>query len=911
MRNLTKTIAAVSMLAPASAYTLGIGDIKLHSALNQNLDAEIALVLSAGENVSDIQVRLAPPEKFDDAGVPWSYFLSKIKFETVVQPDGSAIVKLSSKEAYREPFLDFLLEVSWANGSLYREFTVLIDPPVAYTQPVIPVIQKAKQEETPEVVEIIAVEETTPESSDAVITEVIFNQAPDSYGPTKSSDTLWTIAKNSNTYDDVSIEQMMMAIHQANPKAFYKDNVNALMADQILVIPEKEVILKLSRKRAITAFKQQNNEWKGHVAVKPKEQETVSDSAEIDAKLELEAPVESEIAETVVVVSETDASVDSVVEEEKEAEALEIPSNEETVALQARMEKLEQQLAMMQKLLVLKDEQIAALQNKRKLTADSEIELKPEASIPEIKKETAPLPTVVKDVKPVIKAEPKDVEKPKAIPKPKPVVQPEPEPETGIMSNLMTLIFGGVGAVILGVLGWLWWRKRKVEEETDTESMFASASEISFPDSSIEELSVPVMEDDTAAYDVGTVGESSFLSEFTPSDFDAFDTDQNEVDPISEADVYLAYGRYQQAEDLMRQAIEDQPERDECKLKLLEIFYANENKSAYEEYATELATAGKNNDHEFWVKVVEMGAELDPDVSLYSAESEGKASFETDDSEAVTENLLVDAVDDSTAADNQPKEDSQDKTESENEAEFDLSVFDEDEDKVEPENETEEKTEDAGLDFDLSVFDLDESDSKQTEDPEITATAEEMESVDFDLSSVAIDSSVAEEPIEAEKLEEVDEVESLDFDLGTMAEEKPKDDTIDEIVLNSDVTTDESLDDFDFSVDESVSTSASVDTESISNSVEPESKEAESFESFDFDFETDAPSAPTTIEALHDLDEGVSDLTDMDELETKIDLAKAYIDMGDSDAAKSIAEEVLEKGNEEQKKAAQDIIDQL
>ena len=128
--------------------------------------------------------------------------------------------------------------------------------------------------------------------------------------------------------------------------------------------------------------------------------------------------------------------------------------------------------------------------------------------------------------------------------------------------------------------------------------------------------------DDSSSYDVGTVGESSFLSEFTPSDFDAFDLDQNEVDPISEADVYLAYGRYQQAEDLMRQAIEDQPDRDECKLKLLEIFYANENKTEFEAYVKELIQQGKNKNAAFWSKVTEMGRELDANSSLFNVENQ-------------------------------------------------------------------------------------------------------------------------------------------------------------------------------------------------------------------------------------------------------------------------------------------------
>ena len=139
MRNLTRTLAVVSLLAPAGAHPLGIGGIKLHSALNQNLNAEIALVLSAGENAADIKVNLAPPDKFDEAGVPWSAFLSKIKFE-----HSGNVIRLSSREALKEPYLDFLLEVTWPKGTMYRQFTVLVDPPATYKQATIPVATPAE-----------------------------------------------------------------------------------------------------------------------------------------------------------------------------------------------------------------------------------------------------------------------------------------------------------------------------------------------------------------------------------------------------------------------------------------------------------------------------------------------------------------------------------------------------------------------------------------------------------------------------------------------------------------------------------------------------------------------------------------------------------------------------------------------
>jgi len=880
VRNLTKTIAAVSLLVPASAYPLGIGEIKLHSALNQKLNAEIALIVDNNEDASAIKVKLAPPEKFDEAGVPWSYFLSKIKFEPVIEANGTVFVKLSSQETLREPFLDFLLEVTWEKGSLYREFTVLVDPPAAYSQPIIPVVDKVKQVEKVEIVQL-EIEETVAGDQVQLIdveTEIIVETINAEYGPTTRSDSLWKVAEKVNPYNDISIEQMMMAIFDANPRAFYKDNVNALMAGETLSIPEKEVILKLSKKQALAVFKQQDKAWRGRVTTaKTTTEQVVDDNIEIQTQLELEAPIESEITETVTVVSETEAGVDSVTV--IETEKIVVVEREGEIARQAQMEKLEQQLLMMQKMLVLKDEQIAALQFKKDGKALAPTETK---AIDSVKTDSTAEATEKDPKQTAVKPEP--TVKPKPVAKPKPVVKPKPEPE----ADYFSLIAGGAGVAILAALGWLFWRKRKIEDETDTESMFAAASEISLPDSSTNEddLSLPALDD--TSYDVGTVGESSFLSEFTPSDFDAFDTDQNEVDPISEADVYLAYGRYQQAEDLMRQAIVDQPDRNECKLKLLEIFYANENKDAFEVYAKELVESGKHNDQEFWAKVVEMGVEMDPASSLYSDR--------ISDSELASFDVASDATASETIVESELSE-----TGSQTD-ELDMSVFDGGDENSDSKEEA--TAEDDGLDFDLSVFDLDETETQQKQEPVDNVDEESLETVDFDLNAFALDDTESED-LETKKTEVDDEIESFDFDLDLdkKAEGVAAPESEDEkLVLSPEDDTEESLEDFDFSLDEAPGTS---------KETEPEVEtKTESFDEFDFDFDLDELPA-TADKPETELDLGVADLTDMDELETKLDLAKAYVDMGDAEAAKSIAEEVLEKGNAEQKQTAQEIIKQL
>jgi len=905
VRNLTKTLAVVSLLAPASGHTLGIGDIKLHSSLNQNLDAEIALTLS-GESVSDIKVNMAPPGKFDEAGVSWSYFLSKIKLETVTRPNGATFIKVTSKEALKEPFLDFLLEVSWPKGNLYREFTVLVDPPSAYNKAAIPVSTTTEHNTQLPAVALQRQSHANGQSSDG------------EYGPTLAHDTMWSVADRARGQSDVSVAQMLMAIYEANPHAFYKENVYALTSGKMLKIPEREAILKLSRNQALAEFNRHKKAWQNHSA--PVRNEIAKEKSG-DNQLTLVAPTKAAVADHAVVASANeqasakkkaaDASLAVANSKGEESASGAMPTDGAT---QSKVAELEKQLAMMQELIALKDQQLAALQNKFKESPAAQEQAAPSESVAAkledqvtpVSQPAEPAPSEMVAEKPANQVPPvpqQSVDQPEQPAQPVQTVQPvqpaqavqpvvQPVPEADGLFNAYYLGLGGAGSAILALMGWLWWRKNKVDEETNTESMFASTDMINTPEAN-ESLSVPVVED-SASLDVGTVGESSFLSEFTPSDFDSFDTDQGEIDPISEADVYLAYGRYQQAEELIRQAIKDQPNRDECKLKLLEIFYANENKAAFETYANELVEAGKRNEAEFWEKAAEMGREMCPDLPIFSSGEELFPVIDTaliedsddnilDNNESLTtetasfeassrEGLVREAI--------EPKSKELDIGLSLPEAEDDPFVDD--------------QRNNEGMDFDLSSFSMD---SNETADDFSAASAvadqpgSEIESVDFDLSSFSMDSTDAADDFSAAsavKDKPGAEIESVDFDLSSFS-------------MDSNETAD------DFSGLENDNKK----TQEIEFSTDKSLDFNEDFgDDFDFNFDLDLP-LTTDEQSSHNDGFGVSDLTDMDELETKLDLAKAYVDMGDADAAKDIAKEVLDQGTVEQKKAAQALLDEL
>lgn len=881
MRKISKTMAVMGLLAPMGANALGIGDIKLHSALNQLLNAEIPLVVSGAESISEVRVTLAPPDAFSRAGIERQHALTKLRFSPIQKPDGSYVIKISSQDVIREPFLNFLVEVNWPQGRLFREFTVLLDPPATFgettlTAPFLPETNRSANS-----YDRIAAEPTTSPQRVSRATARPSDEARISgseFGPVRRNETLWNIAKLVNRDPSITQEQMVIALYQSNPQAFYQNSVNALKAGETLRIPDRETILRISPQEAKAQFYEQARAGKlsARSEGKPQPENTkTTPVAEQQGQLKLESPPDSK-TENTVPGSKEDGS------KSKGDIALEVADTvkQENEEIRSRLAQLEQQLSGMQRMLNLKDEQIASLRTQQ--PAHEELSGETAAANPPVSQQTpatAELPPTAESPKETARtsetappaAEPPKQQPAPAAQKPQPA-QAQPAEEAGFLSELLDepfyLAMGVGGALLVVLLAWLAVRRRTAMIE-EMESILA-ASEMRMPQKS----PTPLVVDETPSEQIATTTKSSFLSEFSSSDFDALGGGADEVDPIAEADVYLAYGRYKQAEELIRSAIEQYPERDECKLKLLEIHYATENKQAFESYAREIFEQNKEPDPEFWDKVVEMGRELCPESPLFS--NVGFADLSTGDNAFVGVELqggLTDSInlDEDLIADLKRFEQANRSPTAEPEAVPEqvspLRIVEAA--SLSPANKVDELGDSlnlAALEFDLSSLNNDESAEKAV---------------------------ISEPDFEFDNLIQFETNKQSKTNVATAPAHPQRDKTLDDILI------------------ELGAKSPSIPQ--VSEGASQSEKRAK--DEFDFDLELISPpeKAPQVNDetVLEKIEERYADLTDLDEQETKLDLAKAYVDMGDEAAAREILEDVLQKGNEAQKTEARTRRDKL
>jgi pilus assembly protein FimV len=259
------------LLAPFGAWGLGLGDIELRSGLNQPLEANIQLAATPDE-LSNLRVRLATPDTFDRYGLDRPAFLAGINFVVTRDEAGRSVIRMSSFDAVTEPFVTVLIEATWSQGRLLREYTVLLDPPVllpqqAIVEPVQPPTARVPQPAAP-----ATLIERAPQVMPAPAPSAAPSTAPvrpatagadggGAYGPVQRGETLWGIATQ-YLPAGVTMNQMMVAMYRANPNAFL-GNMNVLRQGATLNIPELPTLGGVVAADATQEVLRQASEWQG------------------------------------------------------------------------------------------------------------------------------------------------------------------------------------------------------------------------------------------------------------------------------------------------------------------------------------------------------------------------------------------------------------------------------------------------------------------------------------------------------------------------------------------------------------------------------------------------------------------------------------------------------------------------
>lgn len=614
------------------------------SALGQPLNAEIELLSTTPEELASLSARIAPSEVFEAQGIEKASALSGVFVQVGKRPDGTPVLRLKSSQPINEPFLDMLIQVEWSSGRLLREYTALLDPPGYGDQPLVPVAAVPSTE----AVQTAPVPGGPAEKAAAgpkarAMAATLPEEGAGTY-TVRKGDTLRAIAVQ-NQIEGVSLEQMLVGLYRANPEAFMGNNMNRLKVGKIVRVPSQEELQAIDQQEAVREIRVQAADWNAYrnkLAGLVAEAAAVSEEAPAQAATGKIAAAEDKSMpppppgpRDVVKLSKSEGAATRAESADIAAKlsALqeEITAREKAIKeAEARVAALEKQLQDVQKLLEIKNKTLAEAQQAAKPA-------EPASAKPPAKPEAPPQPAAQPSEAP---KPPPTAQKPvPAKPQPKqPQSAPPPAEEPGLLDGLLgnpLLLGGGVG--LLALLGGAWFyvrNKRRKGLDTFEQGILTSGG-----------IKPNTVFGNTAGGTVDT-GSTAFLTDFGQGTTTGM-IDTNEVDPIAEAEVYMAYGRDAQAEEILKDAIGKDPKRYELHLKLLEIYLARKDVSAFETIAGEMYAALGPNDPT-WAKVVELGRKLEPDNPLYGGG--GAAPQAAPQTEPAVEDFTATMIQQSTAA---------------------------------------------------------------------------------------------------------------------------------------------------------------------------------------------------------------------------------------------------------------------
>lgn len=635
-KNATRLLTMGAMLSPVSLYALGLGDIQLNSALNQPLDAGIQVVSATADELATLKVSIAGDDAFRRFGLDRLDFLSGVTLRVEGAATGQPVIRVRSSSAVTEPFLTLLVEATWSGGRMLREYTLLLDPPVfapnsVATAPLVTpqgrttptpsgTIERpaAAAEPSPAPAPPPAPAPAAPVSAPVPAAPAVSSDPPAVAGDTylvKSLDTLYQIAAQIRPGSRSGINQTMIALYRANPTAF-GGNINLLRAGSVLRIPPAADIEAVSVGEASGEVARQYGAWRNAAATP-----ATAAATEDAGRLRLVAP-DSGSAGTSTAASDQNAA-----------------------ALNDRVRTLEAELAETKRLLDLRNAELARLQQATAPAAQTP----PPAEAPE----PAAPPAEPEATAPAEQAEPTPTPAPPAV---QPAPQPAPAESPSLLDRLADywLWAVGLGVVLIGAL-LLYIRRRKEEEATaesaimtmtpgDFESRIPrTAQRREFEPEAQPQISSrfdQVADHDFAATDTD-VAESAALSDapaYAPAAKVTEDTLSSETavqldqqDALAEADFHMAYGLYDQAADLVKIAVQRDPQRRDLKLKLLEIYFVWGNRDLFLDTARELHDTQDQSAPGEWDKILIMGKQLAPDDALFAADIAGSRSADSID----------------------------------------------------------------------------------------------------------------------------------------------------------------------------------------------------------------------------------------------------------------------------------------
>ena len=627
LKKLAVAAALFFTMVSSNLYALGLGAIDMQSGLNQPMNAVIDLTSASGTDLSEIKISIASKEAHDRTGLSKHRILSDFKFSVEQDGRGNAFIRVSSTDTVHEPFLEFLLELQWPNGRLLREYTVLVDPPV--TMPAAPVAPVAPVSRAPAPVTQAPARQSRPATSRSTTTPVRSAAAAassaDSYGPVRRNETLWDIARRTRPGNDISVDQMMHALLRENPRAFVNNNINRLKAGVTLNIPDRATITAITASEAIAESRRQAQEWQdGQTAPAQETAPVASPESDVavpevasDARLQLTAPEDEAVAGAATASAGDPQAAEGQTASDvgkqlalasEEAEA----SKAETQELQSRVNDLEKQIETMKRLLELKDDTLAGMQDQ--LASDGQAEM-PEIDEPEVPQESDVIEIEMDEQ---AAAEVEDVIEPEAGIAQVAETDAIDEPQ-GIVNKLMdNPVLAGLGVLVAMLLGgFLWASIRQKSHQSIFDDEMTLEKHMASSSAKRSEAQAPIV---------------NFEEEVAPEEETTSIEGYDESDPITEADVYLAYGRIQQAQDVLQAALEKAPSDNNLRIKLLEVYHAGGNISAFDREASDFRDT-VNEDDPHWLRVATMGFALSPGNDLYHAaavDGEGMADPDFD-----------------------------------------------------------------------------------------------------------------------------------------------------------------------------------------------------------------------------------------------------------------------------------------